>query len=130
LKQNATVSFQNFAEQDTPLSISLIKQAADLGDEEAIESLIEAGHAMGKGFAGLINIFNPEKIVLGGPLSVIGDYLLPAIEETIAHHSFLPEINQQAEVQLSAFGSDASLIGAIAIVVDDVLSKPMNIERR
>ena len=118
------------AEQDAPLSISLIKQAADLGDEEAIESLIEAGHAMGKGFAGLINIFNPEKIILGGPLSVIGDYLLPAIEETIAHHSFLPEINQQAEVQLSAFGSDASLIGAIAIVADNVLSKPMNIERR
>jgi predicted NBD/HSP70 family sugar kinase len=85
---------------------------------------------MGKGFAGLINIFNPEKIILGGPLSVVGGYLLPAIIETIAHHSFLPEINQQAEVQLSTFGSDASLIGAIAIVVDNVLSRPMNIERR
>ena len=118
------------AEQNLPLSISLIKQAADLGDAEAIESLIETGHAIGKGFSGLINIFNPEKIILGGPLSILGEYLLPTIKDTIAHHSFLPEISQQAEVQLSSFGSDASLIGAIAIVVDDVLSKPMNLERR
>jgi glucokinase-like ROK family protein len=118
------------ADQNAILSIPLIKQAADLGDAEAIESFTEAGHAMGKGFAGLINIFNPEKIILGGPLSIAGEYLLPAIRETIAHHSFLPEINQQADVQLSSFGSDASLIGAIAIVIDDVLSRPMNIERR
>jgi glucokinase-like ROK family protein len=118
------------AEQNLPLSIAIIKQAADMGDAEAIESFTEAGHAMGKGFAGLINIFNPEKIILGGPLSIAGEYLLPAIKETIAHHSFLPEINQQAEVQLSSFGSDASLIGAIAIVIDDVLSRPTNLERR
>ena len=116
-------------DQNAPLSIPLIKQAADSGDQEAIDSFIEAGHAMGQGFASLINIFNPEKIILGGPLSIAGKYLLPAIKETIAHHS-LPEIDQQAEVQLSTFGPDASLIGAIAIVVDDVLSKPMNIERR
>jgi glucokinase-like ROK family protein len=114
------------ADQNLPLSISIIKQAADLGDVEALESIIEVGHAMGKGFAGLINIFNPEKIILGGPLSVVGEYLLPAIKETISHHSFLPKINQEAEVQLSSFGSDASLIGAVAIVVHNVLSKPSN----
>ena len=112
------------AEQRQQLSISIIKQAADLGDREAIRSITEVGHAMGKGFAGLINIFNPEKIVLGGPLSVIGEYLLPAIKETIAHHSFLPKIDQQVEVELSSFGPDASLVGAIAIVADDVLAKP------
>jgi glucokinase-like ROK family protein len=117
------------ADQHAPLSISLIKQAADSGDQEAIDAFTEAGHAMGQGFAGLINIFNPEKIVLGGPLSIVGEHLLPAIKETVAHHS-LPEIDQQAEVLLSSFGPDASLIGAIAIVVDDVLSKPMNFERR
>lgn len=117
------------AEQNSPLTIPLIKQAADLGDVEAIDSLIEAGHAMGQGFAGLINIFNPDKIILGGPLSITGKYLLPAIKETIARHA-LPEIEQQAEVLLSPFEADASLIGAIAIVADDVLSKPAHFERR
>lgn len=118
------------AEQNAPLSISLIKQAAEMDDSIAIDVLAEAGSAMGKGFTGLINIFNPEKIILGGPLSAVGEYLLPAIKETISHHSFLPEITEQAEVQLSSFKQDASLMGAISIVVDDVLSKPMSIERR
>ncbi len=117
------------AEQNASMSIPLIKQAADAGDIEAIESFSEAGHAMGQGFAGLINIFNPEKIILGGPLSIAWKYLLPGIEETVSRHA-LPEIDQQAEVLLSSFGPDASLIGAIAIVVDDVLSNPMSAERR
>lgn len=117
------------AEQNAALTIPLIKQAADTGDREAIESFAEAGHAMGQGFAGLINIFNPEKIILGGPLSMAGEYLLPVIKETISRHA-LPEIGQRAEVLLSPFGPDASLIGAIAIVVDDVLSHPVVIERR
>ena len=116
-------------ENRVPLSIGLIKQAADAGDAEAIDSFGEAGRAMGQGFAGLINIFNPEKIILGGPLSLAGDYLLPAIREVIPNHT-LPEIDQEAEVVLSSFGPDASLIGAIAIVADDVLSNPTQVERR
>jgi glucokinase-like ROK family protein len=116
-------------ETSLPLGIPLINQAADSGDAEAIDSFVEAGRAMGQGFAGLINIFNPEKIILGGPLSIAGKHLLPAIKETVDLHS-LPEIDQQAEILLSPFGPDASLIGAIAIVVDDALSHPVNIERR
>ncbi len=117
------------AEQNEQLSIPLIKQAADLGDNEAIDSFVEAGHAMGQGFASLINIFNPEKIILGGPLSIAGDYLLPAIKKSATMHS-LSEISNQAEVLLSSYGADASLIGAIAIVANDVFSKPIILERR
>jgi len=117
------------AEKKSSLTIPLIKLAADAGDAEAIDSFSEAGRALGQGFSGLINIFNPEKIILGGPMIVAGDYLLPAACEVITRHT-LPEIGQQAEIVLSSFGSDASLIGAIAIVVDDVLSHPSQVERR
>lgn len=116
-------------EQNAPLSISIIKQAADLGDEGAIRAFAESGHAMGQGLAGLINIFNPERIILGGPLSTAGQHLLVSIKDSVLHHS-MSEIGQQAEVVLSSFGADASLIGAIAIVLDDVLSNPSHVERR
>jgi N-acetylglucosamine repressor len=116
-------------EQHTALSLSLIKQAADAGDQQALDSLSESGAALGQGFANLINILNPEKIVLGGPLSIAGDYLLPVIRETVCQHT-LPEIGGQVEIGLSAFGPNASLIGSIAIVVDDILSNPTRIERR
>lgn len=110
-------------EQDVPLSIPLIKQAADAGDQEAIDSLREAGNAMGQGLAGLVNIFNPEKIIIGGSLSVAGEYMLPAIEETVKQHA-MPGIFPQVDISLSPYRSDASLIGAVAIVADDILSPP------
>lgn len=116
------------AEQNAPLGIPLIKQAADAGDREAIDSFYEAGHAMGQGLAGLINIFNPEKIVIGGPLSIAGEYMLPAIKQTVSQHA-MPGIKPQAEIGLSPFGPDASLIGAVAIVVDIILSSVPHIQK-
>jgi len=116
-------------EQDAHLSISIIKQAADAGDEEAIEALSETGTAMGIGFATLINVLNPEKIILGGPLSIVGNYLLPSAKSVATNHA-LPEMRPKVDILLSSFEKDASLIGAISIVVDDILSSPSHVERR
>jgi glucokinase-like ROK family protein len=115
--------------QNGSLSMSSIKQAADEGDENAIESIAEAGTAMGIGLAGLVNIFNPEKVIIGGPISVVGEYLLPAIQKSVNKYS-MAEIAVQTEVSFSEFGADASLVGAAAIVVDDILRNPTHIERR
>jgi len=127
-KRNSMTSVL-MAKQNVPLSISIIKQAADAGDPDALAVFAETGRALGQGLAGLCNVFNPQKVIIGGPLSVVGNYLLPAVKEVSPRHS-LPEIDQQTEIVLSNFGPDASLIGAIAIVVDEALSNPMNLERR
>ena len=114
-------------QEGAPLSISLIKNAADSGDQEAIDIFTETGEVMGLGFATLINIFNPEKVILGGPLSIIGEYLLPAILLSVKKHT-LSEINQQVEILISEFGPDASVIGAVALVVNDILINPSRVE--
>jgi glucokinase-like ROK family protein len=106
-----------------------IKQAADSGDANAIKSIEEAGIAMGMGLAGLVNILNPEKIIIGGPVSVAGEYILPPIQESTKKYA-MKEIGIQTEVTLSEFGPDASLLGAVAIVMDDILARPTHIERR
>lgn len=115
--------------RDDSISIAWIKQAADDGDENAIASIAEAGTAMGIGLAGLVNIFNPEKVIIGGPISVVGKHLLPSIQKSVNKYS-MTEIAVQTEICLSEFGSDASLAGAAAIVVDDILRNPTHIERR
>jgi len=51
------------------------------------------------------------------------------LRKTVTRYS-LPEIGQQVEVVASEFGMDASLIGAIAIVVEDVFTNPSHVERR
>jgi glucokinase-like ROK family protein len=117
------------AKYNTPLSIAIIKQAADEGDKLVLESLAEAGTAIGLGFASFIDIFNPEKIILGGAISIVGKYLLPSIEETAAKHS-LSDSSPKVDILLSDFLTDAVLLGAISIVVDDILSNPTHVERR
>lgn len=115
------------ADQNSPLTLPLIVQAADAGDAEAIESLTETGSLMGLGVANLINIFNPEMVVIGGSLSTAGTYLLPAIKESV-QNTALPEIYQQVEILLSAFGPDASVMGAVALVVENILANPSGVK--
>jgi predicted NBD/HSP70 family sugar kinase len=115
--------------QDGHLSLTIIKQAADQGDGEFLAPLAETGAALGLGFAGLIDIFNPERIILGGPLSIVGKYLLPTIKETATNKS-LTNADPDTEILLSSFSTDAVLIGAISIIVDDILSNPTLVERR
>jgi predicted NBD/HSP70 family sugar kinase len=110
------------------LTLATIQEAADAGDEVALESLAEAGTAMGSGFACLANVFNPQKIILGGPVSLVGAHLLPAII-TSMNEQAMAEIAAQTEVGISAFGVDASLIGAAAVVVDDILSNPTQVAK-
>ncbi len=110
------------------LSLALIKRAAQAGDQVALESLAEVGAAIGSGMASLVNIFNPEKIVLGGPVSAAGEYLMPGIREGVRLHA-LSEVAGQTDICVSAFGPDASLIGAAAVVIDDILGKPTEVAK-
>lgn len=116
------------AEQNLPLSLSVIVQAADAGDAEAREALHETGTLLGLGIANLVSMFNPALVVLGGPMTVAGAYLLPAIAEAV-EKTVLPEVQQQVEIVLSAFGADASVVGAAALVIEDILRNPGRVER-
>ena len=126
--KRSTAILQLLEQTKSPLSIPLIKEAADLGDRVAIDIFTETGEAMGLGIASLVNIFNPEKIILGGPLSVVGDYLLPGIKKSVKDHA-LPEIADQVEIVLSSFRTDASAFGAIALVVNSILLSPIQVSK-
>lgn len=125
--RNSLVS-QLMAEQGVPLGLPIILEAARAGDGQSLEALSETGALLGLGIANLISTFNPELVILGGPLSEAGEYLLPPIREAI-QNTVLPEISEQAEIVLSPFGGDASVVGAVALVVDAILSKPSSVER-
>jgi predicted NBD/HSP70 family sugar kinase len=115
------------AERACPLTLALILEAATAGDGVALEALTETGRVLGLGISNLINTFNPELIVLGGVLSQVGEYLLPAIRETLAQKALLAA-HEQTEVALSVFGTDAIVIGAATLVVRAVLSNPKSVE--
>jgi glucokinase len=117
------------AEQCVPLSAPVLKVVIEAGDADLTTCVEETGEAMGVGIAGLINIFNPDQIILGGPLSTASDHLLPAIRNSVQKYS-LPDLSQQVEILTSAFGPDASVVGAVALIVDHILATPTIVERR
>jgi len=77
IKEGARTSILEYAEGDVEkVTAQVIHSAAEHGDSLARELIARTGYYVGVGLANLINIFNPELIVIGGGLSNIGDMLL------------------------------------------------------
>lgn len=86
-------------------------------DSLAIEIIEEIGSGMGRYLATLINIFNPELVILGGALAETGMYLgLPV--RTAIHKYSLNLVSLDMELKMSALGSKAGVIGACYILRD------------
>lgn len=96
-----------------------VYEQAIQGNDDFAAILTEAGKAMGVGLTNLIHIVNPEKIVLGGGVSKAEKFILPAIRETIRASALTPSASQTT-VEVSKLGDDATLIGAITLLLVDV----------
>jgi predicted NBD/HSP70 family sugar kinase len=100
-----------------------VLEAAQLADPVAIRALQEVGRYLGVGVVNLVNIFNPELIVLGGALNLASSTLLPEIYQQVCSDALRPAC-ENLRIAPSAHGMDAALGGAIALVVDDILRDP------
>ncbi|MDN3438474.1 ROK family transcriptional regulator [Planococcus sp. APC 3900] len=96
-----------------------VYEQAIQGNDDFAAILTEAGKAMGVGLTNLIHIVNPEKIVLGGGVSKAEKFILPAIRETIRASALTPSASQTT-VEVSKLGDDATLIGAITLLLVDI----------
>ncbi len=93
------------------LTGKMISEAATQGDEFAKWVLAETGRYLGCGIASLINLLNPEKIVLYGGMTAAGALLLEPLRETVARQCFeVPA--KRAQIVLAELGGDAGVIGA------------------
>ena len=107
------------------LSFESVVQAASQDDPVALSALQEVGERLGIGVANLVNMFNPEMIVLGGGLNRASAIVLPIVEGLIRTNALAPA-RENVRVVASAHGIDACLMGAIALVLDDVLREPIS----
>lgn len=93
------------------ISAKMISEAYDLGDDVAIEVMHETGRVLGFGLSNVINLLNPEVIIVGGGMSAAGDRLLNTVRETIANHA-LKLSSQACKIQQAQLGEKAGMIGA------------------
>lgn len=93
------------------ISLEDIIKAAQREDVLVLELLGELGNKLGRQIASLINVLNPEMVVIGGSLSQTGDYLMQAIQTVVRTYS-LNLVNRDTEIVMADLGDRAGLIGA------------------
>jgi glucokinase len=90
-------------------------RAASHGDKNAIEILTSAGEALGVSAAFLVNVLDPEMIVLGGGLGTTGGWYRDAFERSCREHIFADN-TRGLPIVTAKLGVDAGLVGAAAVV--------------
>ena len=93
------------------ISLGDILDALAEEDVLAIEAVEEIGNTLGRAIAGLINIFNPELVVIGGRMSTAEEYLMLPIRSAIHKHS-LNIVSRDTVVKFSKLGKKAGAYGA------------------
>jgi predicted NBD/HSP70 family sugar kinase len=90
-------------------------------DERAAEVLEETALYLGAGIANLVNLFGPERIILGGWAGLLlGGRLLPAIRESAGRHALTHRF-AQTSIELGSLGSDAVALGAATLPMERFL---------
>lgn len=102
------------------LEIKDIIDAANNDDVLSIELLAKMGEVLGRGIAMLINIFNPELIILGGVLSETGEYIQLPIKSAVNKYS-LSLMNNDTKLKLSKLGEEAGVIGSCLLIRNKLL---------
>lgn len=105
---------------DQPLTVESLCQAAQDGDLLAKDIISGVGTNVGRILAIMVNLFNPQKILIGSPLSKAADILFPAISDCIRQQS-LPAYSRHIVVESTQFSNQGTMAGA-ALVKDAMYS--------
>jgi len=120
IKEGARTSILGYAEGDVEkVTAQVIHNAAKEGDSLAKELITRTGYYVGVGLANLVNIFNPELIVIGGGLSNIGDMLLEPAYEVAGERAF-KESYRTVRFALAKLGRDSGVLGAAAFALQEM----------
>lgn len=112
-----TTRFKDHAAALTPEDVV---SAARAGDEFSISILNKVGNSFGKGLAVLIQLLNPEVIVLGGPISKAQQFVLNPIQQTL-NQDCLEKISSNVRIEISEIDEHSGLLGLCARLFQKVL---------
>jgi glucokinase-like ROK family protein len=114
-----------FKENGDTLRAEDVGSASRDGDTIAIEIIRESGQYIGDVLAGLVNFYNPGKIVIGAGVSNLGNLLLSSIRQSVLRRS-IPWATRDLLIVFSEIGPDVGVIGAINLAMDNILTLSSN----
>ena len=95
----------------------LVTAMARAGDPVATAAITNVATRLGVGLASIVNIFDPEVIVIGGGVVAVGELLLEPAREEMRRRA-LPPGSEAVRVQAAAFGAEAGMIGAAIMAAE------------
>jgi glucokinase len=98
-------------EEGRELTGPLITELAEQGDPVARDCIAEIGRRLGIGVVSLVNIFNPQAVVIGGGVSAAGDLLLEPARALVRERALLPG-RDVVRIEVAKYGAEAGLLGA------------------
>ncbi|WP_242448215.1 ROK family transcriptional regulator [Cellulomonas sp. WB94] len=93
----------------------IVRQAL-AGDTATLRVIEDAGVATGRALASVVNLINPEVVVVGGPLAVLGEILLEPIRRGLLRYA-IAVAGQTTRLAVSSLGDRAEALGAAALVL-------------
>lgn len=101
--------------------VETVIKMAKQGDSTMALILTETTRYLGAGIANLINLFNPQRIILGGKVGLLfGEYHLPEIIQEVKHYA-LRQPFSAARILISHLGGDAVSLGAARLALEAFL---------
>jgi glucokinase len=105
------------AAEGRELSGPLVAELAHDGDEAALGVLTLIGRRLGVGVSNIVNVFNPEVVVMGGGVMGAGELLLEPLRDEMRARA-LPPGRDYVRVVAARFGAEAGMVGAAALALD------------
>lgn len=93
------------------VTAKMVSEAYDVGDLAAVETLHETGEILGFGLTNIINLYNPEIIIIGGGVAAAGERLLSRAREVVDSHA-LKISNSKCTIKTARLGDAAGMLGA------------------
>ena len=103
----------------TEIDAEIVARAARKGDEVAEEIYHKAGYYLGMGLANLVNIFNPEMIVLGGGVMYAEELFIDNLKNSLNSYALGAPL-QVVELARAELGDEIGVRGAIAVAMNKV----------
>lgn len=103
------------------VTAEMVAVAAKQGDALAWNVFEKAMEYLGIGIAGLVNLFSPEAVVIGGGVAQAGEILFEKVRKTISARS-LNMISSNVIIRPATFGVKTAVMGAVSLILSEVIS--------
>lgn len=109
--------------EEPHLTVERLYELLKSGNKQARNIVAERGKMVGNMLVSVANILAPQKIIVAGPIVKIADFIIPVLKETLKKHSFYG-FGKSIEIVPSALKENSGLIGAMSVVLNELLEHP------